>query len=79
MEEAELVEALVKYTVFWCAMKRIKEATVPGKLVVIDVYREQWVGLSLPVKHVRVRQGIKWAHVKSWSQQRLRRPLTWGC
>ena len=55
MEKAEMVEELVQYMEFCGAVKRNKEATVPGKLVVINVYREQWVGLSLPVKHVRVR------------------------
>ena len=52
-----------------------------GKLVAINIYHEQWVGLSLPVNHVMVRavrQGVKRAHVESGTQQRLRRPFSWG-
>ena len=61
-------------------MKRNKDGTVAGKLVAVNFYHEQSVGLSLPVNHVRVRavrQGIERALVESGSQQRLRRPLTW--
>ena len=66
---------------FCCAVKPNKEATVAGKLVAVNFYHQQWVGLSLPINYVRVRavrQGIKRAHVESGSQQRLRRQLTWG-
>ena len=79
--EAGMVEELLRYMAFCCAVKRNKEATVAGKLVAVNFYHEQWVGLSLPISHVRVkavRQGIKRAHVESGSQQRVRRPLTSG-
>ena len=74
MEEAEIVEELVQYIAFCCAVKRNKDATVAGKLVAVNVCHEQWVGLSLPINHVRVRavrQEIKRAHVGSGSQQQL--------
>ena len=48
-------------------MKKNKEATVVGKLVAVNFYHEQWVGLSLPISHVRVKavwQGIKRAHTR---------------
>ena len=77
-----MAEELAQYMAFCCAVKRNKEVAVVGKLVAVNAYHEQWVGLSLPIKHVRVRavrQGTKRAHVESRSQQRLRRPVKWGC
>ena len=52
-----------------------------GKLVAINFYPEQFVGLSVPMEKSFIRlarQGMKRAHVETGSQQRVRRPLTWG-
>ena len=61
MEEAEMVKELAQYMAFCCALKRKKKATASGKLVTVNFCHGQWVGLSLPISHVRVRavrQGI---------------------
>lgn len=54
---------------------------IVGKLVAINFHHEQFVGLSVPMGNPlisSVRQGIKSAHVEMGSQQRVKRPLTWG-
>ena len=79
--KARMGEELVQYMAFCCAVKTNIKTTVAGELEAVNFYHEQWVGLSLPISHVRVkavRRGIKRAHVESGSQQRVRRPLTWG-
>ena len=51
-----------------------------GKLMTVDFYHEQWLGLSLPLQHFRIkvaRKGIKRAHVGAGDEKRVRRPLTW--
>ena len=81
MEAAEMAAELVQCMALRCAVIRNKEAPMAGKPVAVSLYHEQWVGLSLPIVHVRarvVRQGVKRVHVVSGNQQRLRRPLTWG-
>ena len=81
MGEMELVGKLVAFMGHCRAGKGNKESTIVGKLVVINFYHEQFVGLSVPLSSplIRsVRQGIKRAHVGIGSQQEVRRPLTWG-
>ena len=66
---------------YCCAGKGNKESTIVGKLVAINFYHEQLLGLSVHMSNplIRsVRQGIKRAHVGMGSQQKVRRPLTWG-
>ena len=75
MGKAGMATEQVQHMAFCCAVKKNKEATVAGKLVAVNFYHEQWVGLPLPISHARVkavRQGIKRAHVESGSQQRVR-------
>ena len=55
MEEAEMVKELAQYMAFCCALKRKKKATASGKLVTVKFCHGQWVELSLPISHVRVR------------------------
>ena len=65
MGKAGMIEELVQYMAFCCALKRNIEATVAGKLVAVNFYHEQWAGLQLPISHGRVkavRQGVKRAH-----------------
>ena len=65
----------------YCSPERKdNDSTVAGKLVAVNVYHEQWVGLSLPPQHFRikaVKKGIEKAHVEAGNQTRVRRPLTW--
>ena len=75
MSEAELVEELVEFMAYCCAVRGNKETTVAGKMVAVNFSHEQWVGLSLPLNHFRikaVREGIKRAHVDGGTQQRGR-------
>ena len=68
MSEGELVEKLAEFMAYCCAERKNKEATVAGKLVAVSFYHEQWVGLSLPLQHFRIKavwKGIKKAHVKA--------------
>ena len=56
---------------YCCAGKGNKESTVVGRLMAINFYHEQCLGLSLPISnplHRSVRQGIKRAHVKIGSR-----------
>ena len=81
--EMELARELVEFMgyCFACAGKGNKESTIVGKLVAINFYHEQFLGLSVPMSNplIRsVRQGIKRGHVEMGSQQKMRRPLTWG-
>ena len=81
MRAMELVKELVEFMAYCCAGKGSKESTTVGKLVAINFYHEQFLGLSVPMSNplIRsVRQGIKRAHVGMGSQQKVKRPLTWG-
>ena len=77
----EFVVELAEFMGYCGAEKVNKETTFAGELVVINLYLELFVGLSLPRGNPlskSVRQGIKRAHVEKGTQQRVRRPLTWG-
>ena len=74
MGEMDLVGELVEFIGYCCAGKENKELTIVGKLVVINFYLEQFLGLSVPMRHplIRcVRQGTKRAHVGMGSQQKV--------
>ena len=87
--ERELVEGgdervgtdeLTEFMSYYCAEWNNKDATVAGKLIPVNFYHEQRVGVSLPVQQSRikaVKKGIKRAHVEAGNQTRVRRPLTW--
>ena len=80
MNEWELVEELTEFMAYCCAERKNEEATVAGKLITVNFYHEQWVGLSSPLQHVRikaVKNGIKRAQVEARNQTRVSRPLTW--
>ena len=50
-------------------------------MVAIIFFHEQFVVLSMPLDNPLIRsgrQGIKRAHVEEGSQERVKRPLTWG-
>ena len=81
MGEMDLVGELVGFIGYCCAEKGNKESTIVGKLVAINFYHEQFLGLPVPMSNPLIRsvgQGIKRAHVGMGSQQNVRRPLTWG-
>lgn len=76
----ELVDDLMLFMAYCCAVRGNKEGTIMEKLQAVNFYHGQWVDLSLPLDHFRikaVRQGIKRAYVEVGNQPRLRRPLTW--
>ena len=78
--ELEVVDDLVKYVAYCCAVRGNRESTVAGKLVAVNFFHQQWMGRSLPLNHSRikaVKEGIKRAHVEGGTQQRVRRPLSW--
>ena len=67
MNEWGLVD-LAELMTYYCAERKNKEVPVAGKLVAVNVYHEQWVGLPLPLQHFRikaVRKGIKRVHVEA--------------
>ena len=73
------MEELAEFMANCCAARK-KEVPTAETLVAMTFYHEQWVGLSLPVQHVRIkaaRKGIKTAHMEAGNQTRVRRPLTW--
>ena len=47
MGEAELAAELTEFMAYFCARKGNKESTIAGKLVAVQFYHEQVVGLSL--------------------------------
>ena len=50
------------------------------KLQVVNLYHEQWLGMTLPWEHFRVqaaKKSIQRAHVGTGGWPRVRRPLTW--
>lgn len=49
MGEVELVGELVEFMGYCCARKGKKESTILGKLVAINFYQEEFVGLSVPM------------------------------
>ena len=53
--EMELVEALAEFMGCCCAEKGNKESTGVGKLVAINFYHEQFVGLSMPLGNPLIR------------------------
>ena len=81
MGDMELVRELVEIARYCCAGKGIKESTIVSKLVVINFYHGQFLGLSVPLNNplIRsVRQGIQRAHIRNDNQHKVRRPLAWG-
>ena len=81
MGEIELAVELAEFMGYCWADKGNKETTISGKLVAINLYHEQFVGLSMPLGNPLIRsvkQGNKRAHVEKGTEQRMRRPLTWG-
>ena len=78
--EWELVEELTGFMAYCCAERKNMEATVAGKLMAVNLYHEQWRGLSLPLQHFRiqaVKKGVRRAYAEAGNQARVRRPLTW--
>ena len=68
-----LVEELTEFMAYCCAEGKNKEATVAGKLMAVNVYHEQWGGLSLPLQPVRnqaVKKGNRRAHAEPGNQAR---------
>ena len=60
--------------------RKNKEATVAGKLMVVNFYHEQWEGLSLPLQHFRIKaveKEIKRAHAGARNLARVKKSLTW--
>ena len=81
MGEMELVGELVEIMRYRGAGKGIKESTIVGKLVAINIYHGRFLELSVPMSNplIRsVRQAIKSAHIRMGNQQKVRRPLAWG-
>ena len=81
MGEVGLVAGLAEFMGYCCPEKGNKETTITGKLVAINFYHEQFVGLSLPLGSPlikSVKQGIKRARIEKGTQLRVRKPLTWG-
>ena len=72
MGKTKLVAGLVEFMGFCCAEKGNKETTIAGKLVAINFYHEQFVGLSMLLGNPlikSVKQGIKRAHVEEGAQK----------
>lgn len=69
-----LVDKLTTFMAFCCAVRRNKGGAVMGKLLA-DVFRhEQWMGLSLPVGHFRMRafrQVTQRARVETGNQPKI--------
>ena len=77
----ELVRELVEIIKYCCAGKGTKKSTIVGKLVVINFYHGQFLGLSVPMSNplIRsVRQAIKRAHVRIGSQQKVGKAVGMG-
>ena len=53
--ELEVVDELVEYMAYCCAVQRNRESTVAGKLVAVN-FHEQWMGKSLPLEHSGLRR-----------------------
>ena len=47
----ELVRELVEFMGYCCTGKENKESTIVGKLVAINFYHEQFLGLSVPMSN----------------------------
>ena len=76
----ELVDELTVFMAYCCAVRGNKEGSIMGKRQAVNFYHEQWMSLSLPLGHIRVkagRQGIKRIHVEDGNQPKSRRPFTW--
>ena len=72
MGKTKLVAGLVEFMGFCCSEKGNKETTIAGKLVAINFYHEQFVGLSMLLGNPlikSVKQGIKRAHVEKGAQK----------
>ena len=81
MGEMELAAELEEFMEYCGAEKGNKETTIAGKLVAINFCHEQFVRPSMPLGNPLIRsvkQGIKRAHIEKGTQQRVRRPSTWG-
>ena len=53
--QCDFVDETTDFRASCCAERESKEATEAGKLIAVNVYHEQSVGLSLPMAHVRTK------------------------
>ena len=67
MGEAELAAEVTGVMGYCCASKGNKESTIAGKLVAVQLYHEQFVGLSFPLGKPLIRP------VKTRNQEGARR------
>ena len=79
--EVERAEELAAYMAYCASEKKNKETTIGSKLVAVNFYHMQYRGMKLPLDspYIKgVRQGIKGKQVEAGTEQRIRRPMTWG-
>ena len=55
MNDGELVDELAEFMAYYCADTKKKEATVAEKLGAVNFYRKQWVELTSPLQHFRIK------------------------
>ena len=72
MNEWEPVEDLAEIIVYGCTERTNMEATVARKLIAVNAYQQQWVGLSLPLQQFRIKAGRKKRSRKRVWRQRTR-------
>ena len=80
-EEEEVANELAEFMAYCGAVLGNQLSTIRGKLVAVSFYHQQFRDMSLPLSGAFVRgvgEGIKRKHVEKGTQQRVRRPLTWG-
>lgn len=80
-EEEEVVFELAEFMAYCGAVLGNQETTIRGKLVAVSFYHQQFRNMSLPLGSTYIKgvgQGIKRKHVEMGTQQKVRRPLTWG-
>lgn len=58
MRVGEMMEEIALFRGYCCKVQNNREAMIMRKLVAVNYYYDQWMGLSLPLVHFRI-QAIK--------------------
>jgi len=82
LSSEEVIQALVEYVAWCCAVSGNQAGTIYGKLAAIQYFHRVDHGRELPINSDLVKralQGVTRAHERSGMRARIRHPVSWKC
>jgi len=82
LSSEEVVQALIEFVAWCCAVYGNQAGTISGKLAAIQYFHRVDHGRELPISSELVKralQGVTRAHVRSGTRARVRHPVSWKC